>query len=324
MSTQHTTQQVRILVVDQNAAARQLISQTIEVLAGSDRISIAPSIEAAQRHMEMMPTDLVVVAHPSDFSNPLTQVTRLSEVDGHAIVITVGDVSDNPDLLRIRLARTLAQLVEAGKTQPPPSATPTARPAPPASRAQPAVVVIAASTGGPDALAKVLAQLPSEANVPILIVQHMPAQFTPILTERLSRQCSLPVSQPVDGQTVERGHVYVAPGGLHTSLRREGLVTKIELQDTAPVNFCKPSADVLFASAASVYGSGVVAIVMTGMGSDGALGARAVSQVGGYLVAQDPSTATVASMPAEVVEFADEVVPLADLGARLASLVTSP
>src|SRR5262249_12986275 len=149
------------------------------------------------------------------------------------------------------------------------------------------VVVIGTSTGGPNALAEVLPAFPPDWSVPILIVQHMPADFTARLAERLTEKSQLHVREAVAGEPVSAARVWIAPGGYHLLLRREGGTIRLALNQEPPVNSCRPSADVLFRSAAEVYGAGVLAAVLTGMGQDGLRGCECVRAAGGRVIVQD-------------------------------------
>jgi two-component system, chemotaxis family, protein-glutamate methylesterase/glutaminase len=199
---------------------------------------------------------------------------------------------------------------------------------PPHSPARPghevSAVVIAVSTGGPDSLAAVIRALPGHLEVPILIVQHMPPIFTRILAERLDRGSAIPVAEAAHGEEVIAGRVYIAAGGRHMALTRTRGAVVVELNDGPPENSCRPAADVLFRTAADVYGAGLLAVVMTGMGHDGLSGARAVRAAGGTVIAQSEASSVIASMPRAVAEagMADAIVPLGDLATVLARRVS--
>jgi two-component system, chemotaxis family, protein-glutamate methylesterase/glutaminase len=199
---------------------------------------------------------------------------------------------------------------------------------PPHSPARPghevSAVVIAVSTGGPDSLAAVIRALPGHLEVPILIVQHMPPIFTRILAERLDRGSAIPVAEAAHGEEVIAGRVYIAAGGRHMALTRTRGAVVVELNDGPPENSCRPAADVLFRTAADVYGAGLLAVVMTGMGQDGLSGARAVRAAGGTVIAQSEASSVIASMPRAVAEagMADAIVPLGDLATVLARRVS--
>lgn len=169
------------------------------------------------------------------------------------------------------------------------------------------VFLIAASTGGPQALNTVLRQLPKGFASPVVVVQHISHGFLEGLVQWLARECPLQVQIADDRTRMQPGHVYFAPTQRHLKIRGHELV----LADDAPVNGCKPAADVLFASAAAGDGN-VVAIVLTGMGSDGLEGSRALSRAGRRVLVQSPATCAVAGMPAAVLEAgqASEVLEL--------------
>ncbi len=177
------------------------------------------------------------------------------------------------------------------------------------------VVVIGVSTGGPNALAEVVPALPERMPVPTLIVQHMPPVFTKLLAERLDQRSAVKVTEAESGVVPQPGEVWIAPGGRHlvVSGTRGSLV--LETTEDPPENSCRPAADVLFRSAATVCGSGVLAVVLTGMGQDGMEGARAVQQAGGSVMAQDAESSIVWGMPGHVVEagLADQVLPLSEV-----------
>jgi len=192
------------------------------------------------------------------------------------------------------------------------------------------VVVIGISTGGPNALAAIMPQLPADLPVPVLIVQHMPPVFTRLLAERLSAKCPLPVQEAVAGEPILPGRVYVAPGDFHMFAERSpttGLAAgprrQIGLSQAAPENSCRPAVDVLFRSAATVYGSATLALVLTGMGSDGLHGCEAIRAVGGTVLAQDEATSTVWGMPGFVARagLAETLLPLGDVAAAIARRV---
>lgn len=172
------------------------------------------------------------------------------------------------------------------------------------------VVVIGLSTGGPSALDLVLPKLPADFPVPILIVQHMPKLFTSVLAERLDKSCALRVQEAYEGAVVKAGTIWIAPGDAHMELaacktmpaEAKGSGSCVRLHRRAPLNHCMPAVDYLFFSAARMYGAGTLALVMTGMGSDGLDGALAVRRQGGIVLAQDEATSAVWGMPGRVVQ----------------------
>jgi two-component system chemotaxis response regulator CheB len=168
---------------------------------------------------------------------------------------------------------------------------------------QPMVLVIGASTGGPAALDMVLSALPGDFTLPVLVVQHMPELFTRLFAERLDGHCRLRAREAVGGEAVRAGTIYVAPGNWHMEARsaeQAGLKATLHLTQGPLENHCRPAVDVLFRSAAAVYGSAVLAVVLTGMGADGMLGSRAIRTSGGAVIAQDEASSIVWGMPGAV------------------------
>jgi two-component system chemotaxis response regulator CheB len=187
----------------------------------------------------------------------------------------------------------------------------------------PRVLLIGASTGGPQALTKLTAQLDTVIDgAPVLITQHMPATFTTILAEHLARTSARAVREAIDGEPVLAGNVYLAPGGRHMRVARRNGTAVIVIDDSPPVNFCKPSVDPLFASAAEVWGNWALALVLTGMGSDGSKGAAQIVAAGGSVIAQDEVSSTVWGMPGAVAEagLCSAVLPLDQIAPRISRL----
>ncbi|MCC2096260.1 MAG: chemotaxis protein CheB [Hyphomicrobiales bacterium] len=165
----------------------------------------------------------------------------------------------------------------------------------------PTAIVIAASTGGPQAVLTICSGIASSvASVPVFLVQHMPDGFADIIASQIHRATGLPATASRDGMTVKGGQVYVANSGSHLKLKRHGLAVRLQQEHCEPVNYCKPAADVLFASAAEVFRDGVVGVVLSGMGIDGLNGCRAIASVGGRLLAQDEDSSAVWGMPGAV------------------------
>jgi two-component system chemotaxis response regulator CheB len=199
---------------------------------------------------------------------------------------------------------------------------PAARPATPftlrpkvRTRTAPRALLIGSSTGGPRAVGEMLEGIGAAAlrRLPVLIVQHMPPIFTAVFAEHLSVQLGLPAREAVDREPVVAGRVYVAPGGRHMGLARTGAQDfAIRLDDGPAVSFCKPAVDVLFREAAALLGASALAVVLTGMGSDGTNGAKALVNTGAPVLAQDEATSTVWGMPGSIAKagLATEILPL--------------
>ena len=185
------------------------------------------------------------------------------------------------------------------------------------------LVAIGSSTGGPNALGEVLAAIPADFPVPIVVVQHMPPMFTRLLAERLAKTCALPVREAVAGADMRGGEVWIAPGDYHLAVRRTILGGQMQLLQTPAENSCRPSVDVLFRSVTRGYGASALGVVMTGMGQDGLRGAEEMRAAGSRVWAQDAETSVVWGMPGYVVQagLAERVLPLRSLGPEIARVV---
>lgn len=190
----------------------------------------------------------------------------------------------------------------------------------PLSRVVKRIIAIAASTGGPRALEEVLRGLPADLPAAVLITQHMPPHFTCSMAERFDRISYLKVKEASTGDSICQGGVYVAPGGFHLLAREDGTVA---LSDTVPVNFVRPSADVMMQSVAEAFGPAVIGVVLTGMGRDGVAGMARIKEKGGHTIVQDPSNAVLPGMPRAVLQegFADQVLPLNQIAAAIVRLL---
>jgi two-component system chemotaxis response regulator CheB len=207
--------------------------------------------------------------------------------------------------------------------QPTPAVPP--RRAPGAESAGPIeAVAIGASTGGPDALSKVLNALPADFAVPIFVVQHMPPLFTRLFAGRLDGSSALTVREARDGDVPTAGTVYVAPGDYHLSLRRDAAGReRMVVSQEGPENWVRPAVDVLFRSMAEIYGERTLAVVLTGMGQDGMKGSEPIVAAGGQIVVQDEATSVVWGMPGSVAHagFAHHILPLDDIAEHIQRIV---
>lgn len=189
----------------------------------------------------------------------------------------------------------------------------------PKARQRVDAVVIGSSTGGPNALQAVITQLPANFPVPILVVQHMPPIFTKHLADRLNHLSQLEIVEASHGDAIYPGGVWLAPGDYHMQLARAGTQIKIGLDQGVPENSCRPSVDVLFRSAASLFGGNLLSVVLTGMGQDGARGCQATQDASGHVLIQDEKTSVVWGMPGAVdrAGLADNTLPLNEIAQEI-------
>ena len=184
----------------------------------------------------------------------------------------------------------------------------------------PRALLIGSSTGGPQALMTLVGEIGAVIDrFPVLITQHMPPTFTTILAEHLARSSHRPAHEAVDGEIVKAGRIYLAPGGRHMRVVRRGTDVAIALDDGPPVNFCKPAVDPLFSSAIDVWQGGILAVVLTGMGSDGMRGGKEIVAAGGSVIAQDEATSVVWGMPGAAANagICSAILPLVQIAPKL-------
>jgi len=183
-----------------------------------------------------------------------------------------------------------------------------------ASIIPPQIVAIGASTGGPQALVQVVQAIAANLHVPVVITQHMPATFTAILAESLTRSSGLKCVEGATGMKLEPGCVYIAPGDYHMIIKGKG--GPIELNQNPPENFCRPAVDPMFRSVSAAYGAATLAIVLTGMGADGREGARVIAGANGTVIAQDEASSVVWGMPGAVAQagLASAILPIQSIG----------
>lgn len=186
------------------------------------------------------------------------------------------------------------------------------------------VLILGSSTGGPRALQEFLPYLPANLRVPVVIAQHMPSTFTGPMAERLDSACLMNVKEAKDGDVLQAGTVYIAPGGVHTRIRKddEGQLRIRVKEDSGNESVYKPSVDLLAASASNSAGSHVLAVMLTGMGADGANGFNDLKEKGAYILAQDKETSVVYGMPKAVASIADEILPLEDIAPTVKRLLS--
>ena len=264
------------------------------------------------------PPGVIVVSALTDAGAALTnQALRLGAFD-FVLKPSGANIDYNRDRLAADLLPKIRQLAERreivlDRVHVPPKLNVVA-PAKSESRPkqQPKIVAIGISTGGPAALHEMLPKLSGDLPVPIVIVQHMPPKFTRSLADDLDRRSKVQVKEAVEGERLEAGTVYIAPGGQQMKLEAQLQSLKVHVTDDPPENCCKPAVDYLFRSLADQLGSRVLAVIMTGMGDDGAVGCQLLKQRGSYVLAQDAASCVVYGMPRQVIEqgLADMIRPL--------------
>ncbi|MGY1594747.1 chemotaxis response regulator protein-glutamate methylesterase [Geodermatophilus sp. SYSU D00708] len=338
---------IRVMVVDDSVVVRKIVTDVLSQDPAIEVVGTAVNGRIAVGKLEQLKPDLVTMDIEMPEMNgieavrairatrsrvPIIMFSTLTERGAAATLdalsaganeyvtkpANVGSVAASMESVREQLIPKIKALTGRPVTAGPIRAAAAApvRAAVPAPRQgavkQPAVLVIGSSTGGPEALAKLLPQLPATLPVPVLLVQHMPPVFTRQFAQRLDRLCPLRVVEAVDGTPLAPGTVHLAPGDHHLTVRgaARGLVTA--LGQGPAENFCRPAVDPLFRSAVDAYDGAVLGLVLTGMGSDGRVGAGRIREAGGSVVVQDQATSVVWGMPGAVASagLADEVLPL--------------
>jgi two-component system, chemotaxis family, protein-glutamate methylesterase/glutaminase len=336
-------QPVRVLIVDDSAVTRKLL---IEALASDPKIEIAGTAGngnlALARIPEVKP-DLITLDIDMPGMDGLATITEIRKLYPKLPVIMFSSLTERGAAATLdALARGASDYVtkptNAGSAEgararvreelipkikslcafrakfPQPLPAP-AVVAPVCAPMRVDIVAIGTSTGGPNALAELIPQFPADFPVPIVIVQHMPPLFTRLLADRLNRGARLTVKEGQEGKKVERGQVWIAPGDRHMTVARKGVDVVLALKRDPPENSCRPAVDVLFRSVAQSYGASALAVVLTGMGSDGTRGARLIRDAGGEVIVQDEATSVVWGMPGSVVaaSLTDRICPLANI-----------
>jgi two-component system chemotaxis response regulator CheB len=337
--------QIRVLVVDDSVVMRRIVARTLERHPSMARTEFAPNGAIALTRIAERRPDLVVLDLEMPVmdgfralealrrTDPRLPVVLFSSLDKRVATATIEALSLGPTDFVVKpsvasieeaetyVAQNLTPLILALASPQPSGRTPSrTQRSQPTSRGGPvSAVVLGTSTGGPDALSRLVAALPADLPVPVLVVQHMPPMFTLLLAERLHRLGGLSVREAQEGDVLAPGTVYIAPGNRHLEVAQFAGQVRVVLNDGPPENSCRPAADVLFRSAVSVYGARTLAVVLTGMGHDGLRGCECVRAVGGQVIVQDPTTALIPSMPGQVLEagLAHAALPLAELAEDL-------
>ena len=340
---------IRILLVDDSIVIRKVLSDTLSADPALEVVGTASDGRIALSKIAVLNPDLITLDIEMPVMDGLetlaavrklypklpvimfsTLTERGAEATLDALALGASDYATkpsntgNPEIaiqhIRCELIPKIKALCGVATLQ----IVQTARPAPAmkvraARNSRIEIVAIGTSTGGPNALAKVLPLLPQDFPVPIVVVQHMPPVFTRLLAERLASHSTIAVSEGAPGTELRPGQAWIAPGNFHMTVSRTALHPRLELNQDAPQNSCRPAVDVLFRSVAAAYGSRVLGVVMTGMGSDGVHGAEAIRQAGGEVIIQDESSSVVWGMPglAYAAGQTDGVYPLDELAQEI-------
>jgi two-component system chemotaxis response regulator CheB len=336
---------IRILVVDDSVVIRKLVSDTLagdvdlEVVgsAGNGRIALA---RIEQLHPDLITLDIempvmngletLAAVRKTYPKLPVIMFSTLTERGASSTLeaLSLGasdyvtkpskteNLSEATEAVRSQLIpkiKALCALRSPKLTTPllPRTATTVRR----RSTRRIEIVAIGSSTGGPNALGEVLPRIARNFPVPIMIVQHMPPLFTRLLAERLASRSQISIMEGVAGTILVAGNSWIAPGNFHMTVKKAGVEVRVDLNQEAPENSCRPAVDVLFRSVANLYGASALGVVMTGMGADGVRGSQCIREAGGEVIIQDEASAVVWGMPGLVYAAgqADGVYPLHQL-----------
>ncbi len=344
---------IRVLIVDDSAVVRQLLSAELARAGDIDVVGTAADPYAARDKIVRLAPDVITLDlemprmdgltflgklmryHPMPVIVVSSLTPRGSDTALRALELGAVDVVGKPGSAysvaevgkqiaeRIRVAATARVGARA------PAAPPAAEPAPKASgpavmRTTHRILAIGASTGGTSALQEVLTAMPVDSPG-ALVVQHMPEHFTAAFARRLNELCRIEVREAADGDVLVPGLALIAPGNYHMVLRRSGAQYLVAVKGGPPVHHQRPSVDVLLHSVASQAGANAVGAILTGMGADGAAGLLAMRQAGAQTVAQDEATCVVFGMPREAIRMgaAEHVVPLGQVAGKLLKLASA-
>jgi two-component system, chemotaxis family, protein-glutamate methylesterase/glutaminase len=321
-----------VLVVDDSALVRRVVSDVIDATMEFRVVATArDGLDALQKVHALDPDLVTLDVHMPALDGLQTLGYIMSETPRPVVILSAADARTTSDLtiralelgavdfvqkpragdsldeglLRERLVAALRAARDADPrrvsvlARPPTVQTSVTR-----GGAASRVVAIAASTGGPRALATLIPALPNPLGAAVIVVQHMPAGFTESLARRLDTLSPLPVTEARDGTLVESNHVYVAPGGYHVRVVRRNDAPILALSEEAPIWGVRPSADPLFVSVAQAFRANAMGVVLTGMGRDGAEGLKEIRSAGGFAVVQDNATSIVNGMPQSALDHA--------------------
>ena len=348
---------IRVLVVDDAVVMRRLISEALGRDPEVEVVGVAAHGHIALAKIPQVNPDVITLDVEMPEMDGLTTVREIRRTYPHLPVIMFSTLTErgatrtlealsagatdyvtkpaNIGSVSLSIERLQQELVPKVKLHgrrapacaagvPPGQAAPvSAGPRPPGPARPIELVCIGTSTGGPNALADVFADIPAGLPVPVVIVQHMPVLFTKMLAERLDKLGSLRFCEGAEGQVLEPGHAYVAPGGRHMEVVRTAGTLRLHLQDQPPENSCRPAVDVLFRSVAAACGGDVLGVILTGMGQDGLHGCRLLRERHAQILAQDEATSVVWGMPGAIAQagLCQAVLPIQGLAPKLLDMM---
>lgn len=355
---------ISVLVVDDSVVVRRLVTLALEDTEGIEVVGVAANGQIALSKVEQLKPDVVTMDIEMPVMDGISTVRALRRAGHRMPVIMFSTLTERgaaatldalaagatdyvtkpsghgsvgeavtrvandlvPRIIALAGPRRVVQAPTARATTARVAARPTAavKLLPTPERGTVRAVVIGSSTGGPEALSHVLRGLAAPLPVPVVVVQHMPPVFTRQLAARLDRIGPSTVVEAAGGELLAPGTVYIAPGDQHLEVVRSGTVVRTRLQQGPPVNYCRPSVDVLFDSAAAAFGGDQLAVVLTGMGADGRGGVEKILAAGGRVMVQDEETSVVWGMPGAVATGpgAHAVLPLDEVAPAVARAVT--
>ena len=362
-----TSDEVRVMLVDDSAVIRGLIARMIE---GEPGLRVAASVgngQMAVDRLKSQPVDVIILDIEMPVMDGLTAIPLLlaakpdvkiimastlteknADISLRALQAGATDYVPKPtatreisggDVFKHELLEKIRQLGLVDRRPPStPAAAQATRPGASAPGAAPAkvakplydkpvqlrgagasrprILAVGSSTGGPQALFQFFKDVRPEINMPVVVTQHMPATFTTILAEHIAKASGWPCTEAQDGEALQPGHIYVAPGNYHMTVEKSGTGMVIRTNQDPPENFCRPAVDPMLRSLAREFGGAVLTVILTGMGHDGRDGGKAIVEAGGTVIAQDEATSVVWGMPGAVATagLCEAVLPLNDLG----------
>lgn len=331
----------RVLIVDDSAVIRTVISKTIKSQEDMEVAGVAFNGDMAVRNIKSLDPDIVILDIEMPIMDGLTALplilkekpglrvlicstlsARGAEVSikalslgaadcilkpGGEAIISAQDFQEN----LIRMVRSLVAPVINRQT----ASKPIYNLQKPLVALPPKVLAIGSSTGGPNAIMQVLLKL-QNFPIPIVITQHMPKTFTAMLAQHITQNCGIPCAEGKDGEILMPGRAYVAPGDYHMTFKKSGDGTAIVLNQNPPENFCRPSVNPMLRGLIPIYGSAILTVILTGMGNDGSQACADIVKNGGQVVAQDETTSTIWGMPAAVANagLCSAILPIGEIG----------